>query len=75
MKAILYNNRTAIGETANNRFAVYKAMIAYPQITSGEVYDTETNWTMTINRKDTPKRYLNPKNWTNTQLHYEIKMY
>ena len=59
-KAILYNGRHAIGETRNFRFSVYHAMIEHPEITCA--WFDNGGWVMY--RKDIPKRYLNPKNYT-----------
>ena len=71
MKAILYNGRTPVGETADSRFAIYYAMISHPEITHGEIHDDKTGYTMVIRRDLTPRRYLNPANYTQTLHMYD----
>lgn len=64
-KAILYNGRIAIGETRNNKFSVYQAMIEHPEITCAWL----DNGGWVIYREDIAKRYLNPNNYKNIQIH------
>ena len=68
-KAILYNGRKAIGETRNFRFSVYLAMIEHPEITCAWL----DNGGRVLYRKDIPRRYLNPKNYSESSRRNELK--
>ena len=57
MKAILYkSDHTAFGETWNFDFAVFEAMMQYPEI----AYATMDNGFTLMYRNRIPKKYLNP---------------